>query len=134
MKRLHLSGLLSQPEILVFNHTQLHLCDNRRRRPDLAVANPITGGADVFAFFWVSNPLCLSSSSVLRFSLIILFGSITLLTGMTGISLHMQWPLTTQSHGRKTGADVMIFLKICRKIWRKFWRLLLKLLLVVAKI
>jgi hypothetical protein len=23
-----------------------------------------------------------------------------LLTGMTGISLHMQWPLTSQSHGR----------------------------------
>jgi hypothetical protein len=22
-----------------------------------------------------------------------------LLTGMTGISLHMQWPLTSQSHG-----------------------------------
>jgi hypothetical protein len=27
----------------------------------------------------------------------ILFGSTTLLTGMTGISLHMQWPLTSQS-------------------------------------
>jgi hypothetical protein len=30
---------------------------------------------------------------------IILFGSTTLLTGMTGNSLHMQWPLTSQSHG-----------------------------------
>jgi hypothetical protein len=30
---------------------------------------------------------------------IILFGSTTLLTGMTGISLHMQWPLTSQLHG-----------------------------------
>jgi hypothetical protein len=30
---------------------------------------------------------------------IILFGSTTLLTGMTGISLHLQWPLTFQTHG-----------------------------------
>jgi hypothetical protein len=30
---------------------------------------------------------------------IILFGFSTLLTGMTGNSLHMQWPLTSQSHG-----------------------------------
>jgi hypothetical protein len=34
-----------------------------------------------------------------QFFPIILFGSTTLLTGMTGISLHMQWPLTSQSHG-----------------------------------
>jgi hypothetical protein len=33
------------------------------------------------------------------FFLIILFGSTTLLTGMTGNSLHMQWPLTSQLHG-----------------------------------
>jgi hypothetical protein len=32
--------------------------------------------------------------------LIILFLATTLLTGMTDISLHMQWPLTSQSHGR----------------------------------
>jgi hypothetical protein len=25
--------------------------------------------------------------------------STSLLTGMTGISLHVQWPLTSQSHG-----------------------------------
>jgi hypothetical protein len=30
---------------------------------------------------------------------IILFESPTLLTGITGISLHMQWPLTSQLHG-----------------------------------
>jgi hypothetical protein len=30
---------------------------------------------------------------------LILFVSTTLLTGMTGISLHMQWPLTSLSHG-----------------------------------
>jgi hypothetical protein len=34
----------------------------------------------------------------LHFFPIIPFGSITLLTGMTGISLHMQWPLTSQSN------------------------------------
>jgi hypothetical protein len=31
--------------------------------------------------------------------MIILFLSTTLYIGMTGISLHMQWPLTSQSHG-----------------------------------
>jgi hypothetical protein len=51
------------------------------------------------AFFWVSDPLCLSYSSALRFFRLFLFGSTTLLTGMTGISLHMQWPLTSQLHG-----------------------------------
>jgi hypothetical protein len=30
---------------------------------------------------------------------IILFGSAALLSGMTGISFHMQWPLTSLSHG-----------------------------------
>jgi hypothetical protein len=50
-------------------------------------------------FLWVSDPLCLSSSLVLHFFLIILFGSTTLLTGMTSNSLHMQWRLTSQLHG-----------------------------------
>jgi hypothetical protein len=40
---------------------------------------------------------------------IILFGYKTLLTGMTGISLHMQWPLTSQSHG----SLLAIILLIC---------------------
>jgi hypothetical protein len=44
----------------------------------------------------VSDPLYLSSFSALHFFLIILFGSTNLLTEMTGISLHMQWPLTSQ--------------------------------------
>jgi hypothetical protein len=44
------------------------------------------------------DPLCLTSSLALHFFPIIPFGSITLLTGMTGISLHMQWPLTSQSN------------------------------------
>jgi hypothetical protein len=34
----------------------------------------------------------------LHFFPIFLFGSTTLSTGMTGISLHMQWPLTSQFH------------------------------------
>jgi hypothetical protein len=41
-------------------------------------------------FLWGSSP---------PFFQIILFLSTTLLTGMPGISLHMQWPLTSQSHG-----------------------------------
>jgi hypothetical protein len=36
---------------------------------------------------------------------IILFLSTTLATGMTGISLHMQWPMISQSHG--SGFDVI---------------------------
>jgi hypothetical protein len=38
-----------------------------------------------------------------------LFGSTTLLTGMTGISLHMQWPLTSQSHGSDSQRDQLVF-------------------------
>jgi hypothetical protein len=41
--------------------------------------------------FWVSNPLCLSSSTALHFS-DYSFWSTTLFTGMSGISLHMQLP------------------------------------------
>jgi hypothetical protein len=41
------------------------------------------------------------------FFLIILFGSTTLLTGMTGISLHMQWP---QLHGSVSQREQMFFI------------------------
>jgi hypothetical protein len=41
---------------------------------------------------------------------IILFGSTTLLTGMTGISLHMQWPLTSQLHGSVSQRERLVFL------------------------
>jgi hypothetical protein len=44
-----------------------------------------------------SNPFYLSSA--LHFFPIILFLYTTLVTGMTGISFHMQWPLTSQSRG-----------------------------------
>jgi hypothetical protein len=44
----------------------------------------------------VGDPLCLSSSA-LQFSDYSLLAH-WLLTRMTGISLHMQWPLTFQSH------------------------------------
>jgi hypothetical protein len=47
-----------------------------------------------YEVFWV--PLRLLGPP---FFPIILFGSTTLLTGKTGISLHMQWPLTSQLHG-----------------------------------
>jgi hypothetical protein len=53
--------------------------------------------------------LCLSSSSALHFFPIILFGSTTLLTGMTGNSLHMQWPLTSQSHGDVSQREQLVF-------------------------
>jgi hypothetical protein len=33
-----------------------------------------------------------------------------LLTGMTGISLHMQWPLTSQSHGSVSQREQLAFL------------------------
>jgi hypothetical protein len=56
----------------------------------------------VFVFFLVSDPLCLSSSSALRFFLIIHFGSTTLITRMTCISSHMQWPLAFQSQVLET--------------------------------
>jgi hypothetical protein len=42
------------------------------------------------------------------FFLIILFGSTTLLTGMTGISLHMQWPLTSQLHGSVSQREQLV--------------------------
>jgi hypothetical protein len=32
-----------------------------------------------------------------------------LLTGMTGISLHMQWPLTSQSHGSVSQREQLVF-------------------------
>jgi hypothetical protein len=52
-------------------------------------------------FLGVCDPLCLSSFSALHYFFpIILFGSTTLLlAGMTSITLHMQSPLTSQSHG-----------------------------------
>jgi hypothetical protein len=49
-------------------------------------------------FLGASNPLCFSSSSANYFPSI-LFLSTTLSSRMTGISLHMQWPLTSQLHG-----------------------------------
>jgi hypothetical protein len=40
---------------------------------------------------------------------IILFGSTTLLTGMTSNSLHMQWPLTSQLHGSVSEREQLVF-------------------------
>jgi hypothetical protein len=39
----------------------------------------------------------------------ILFGSTTLLTWMTDNSLHMQWPLTSQSHGSVSQREQLVF-------------------------
>jgi hypothetical protein len=40
---------------------------------------------------------------------IVLFGSTTLLTGMTSFSLHMQWPLTSQSLGSVSQREQLVF-------------------------
>jgi hypothetical protein len=37
------------------------------------------------------------------------FWSTTLLTGMTGIFLHMQWPLTSQLHGSVSQREQLVF-------------------------
>jgi hypothetical protein len=52
----------------------------------------------LFLFFGSATP-CASPPPWPSLFPIILFLSTTLLTGMTCISLHMQWPLTSQSHG-----------------------------------
>jgi hypothetical protein len=59
--------------------------------------------------FLVSDPLCLSSYLALHFFRLFLCGSTTLLTGMTGISLYMQWPLTSQSHGSVSQREQLVF-------------------------
>jgi hypothetical protein len=46
---------------------------------------------------------------VYNFFLLILFGSITLLTRMTSISLHMQMPVTYQSHGSVSQREQLFF-------------------------
>jgi hypothetical protein len=38
-----------------------------------------------------------------------------LLTGMTSNSLHMQWPLTSQSHGSVSQREQLVFL-LCIKL------------------
>jgi hypothetical protein len=64
--------------------------------------NGIVGGLLLLFFFWGGGQQPLVPLLLLldpAFFLIILFLSTTLSTGMTGISLHMHWPLTLQSHG-----------------------------------
>jgi uncharacterized membrane protein YhfC len=60
--------------------------------------------------FLVSDPLCLFSSLAHHCFPIILFWTTTLLTGMTGISLHIQWPLTSQSHVIVSQREKLLFL------------------------
>jgi hypothetical protein len=59
-------------------------------------------------------PLLLLGPSIFP---IILFLSTTLLNGMAGISLHMQSPLTSQSHGREKQLLVLEKLKLLNKIF-----------------
>jgi hypothetical protein len=60
------------------------------------------------SFLGVSDPSCLSSSSALHFSNYS-FHVHHPLTEMTGISLHMQWPLTSQSHGSVSQREQLFF-------------------------
>jgi hypothetical protein len=46
---------------------------------------------------------------------IVLFGSTTLFTGMTGISLHMQWPLTSQLRGSFSQREQCTYIKLVLK-------------------
>jgi hypothetical protein len=51
----------------------------------------------------------------LPFFPISIFLSTTLLTGMTSISLHVQWPLNSQSHGsflKKNNCFLMLWIKL----------------------
>jgi hypothetical protein len=59
-------------------------------------------------FFWVSNPLCLSVSSAI-FSDYSFQVHHLVLTRMTGCSLHMQWPLTSQLHGSVSQREQLVF-------------------------
>jgi hypothetical protein len=61
---------------------------------------------------------------------IILFLSTTLLTGMSGISLNMQWPLTSQSHGCFLKENNYFFLHRSNSmrmgdclLWTECWKL-----------
>jgi hypothetical protein len=58
-----------------------------------------------------SNPLCLSSSLALHFTRLFIFGSTTQFTGMTGISLHKQWPLATKWKSFKVAVGVFAYQK-----------------------
>jgi hypothetical protein len=60
-------------------------------------------------FLWVSGPLVPLLPLRHQFFAIILLGSTTLLTWMTGISLRMQWPLPSQSHGSFSQWEQLFF-------------------------
>jgi hypothetical protein len=67
------------------------------------------GSMCFFLFFFGQRPLVPLLLQGPPFFPIIHFGSTTLLTGMTGNSLHMQWPLTSQSHGSVSQREHLVF-------------------------
>jgi hypothetical protein len=74
------------------------VCDNRSKwRPLWRQGDQIVRLVDWPIVFLGQRPLVPLLLIGPPFFLMILFGSTTLLTGTTGISLHMQWPLTSQS-------------------------------------
>jgi hypothetical protein len=58
-------------------------------------------------YFWSATSCAYPPPQPCIFS-INLLRSTTLWTGMTGISLHMQWPLTSQSHGSFSQRDGLL--------------------------
>jgi hypothetical protein len=89
------------------------------RAEKIAAASRDLGGH----FFWGGGQQPLGPLLLLgpQFFPIILFGSTTLLTGVTGNSLHMQWPLTSY-----------LFKKMLRKKQLKRWYVYSTLLLTSA--
>jgi hypothetical protein len=62
----------------------------------------------IYIYIWSPTP-CASPPPRPSIFPIILFGSTTLLTRMTDNSLHMQWPLTSQSHGSVSQREQLFF-------------------------
>jgi hypothetical protein len=81
-----------------------HIVDFIRPQPD---SHKLGLGAHRKCFFFGQRPLV--PLTTVHFFPIILFGSTTLLTRMTGSSLHVQWPLTSQLHGSVSQREQLFF-------------------------
>jgi hypothetical protein len=98
--------LTEKPRVGVFTHGVLKVGSSVTRlgsffMKNIAQNSPFWGGQRPLVPLLLLGP---------PFFTIILFGSTTLLTGMTGISLHMQWPLTSQLHGSVSQREQLFFL------------------------
>jgi hypothetical protein len=76
-----------------------------RRNPTILRKSEPLVNSNLFCFaFQADRYIC-----TLKFFMFILFGSTTLLTGMTSISLHMQLSLSSQSHGSVSQREQLFF-------------------------